>query len=73
MIALQLSLESNISLSGATAIDSIDEQYEKAAFPILVTEFGMAIEDRLRQPEKAELPMFVTELGMTIDVRREQR
>ena len=43
--------------------------HKRAAFPMLVTEFGMLIDARPLQPWKALSPIVVTELGMLTDVR----
>ena len=47
-------------------------QPEKAASPILVTEFWIVIEVRPSQFLKADTPMLVTELGIVIELRPEQ-
>ncbi|BBA30025.1 hypothetical protein [Prevotella melaninogenica] len=44
-------------------------QILKAAFPIVVTLFGMVTEVRERQPLKALSPIVVTLLGMVTEVR----
>ena len=42
---------------------------EKAAFPILVTEFGIVTDVRPLQPEKAAPSILVTEFGIVTDVK----
>ena len=43
-------------------------QREKAPFPMLVTEEGIATDVREMQSEKAPLPMLVTEDGISTEV-----
>ena len=68
IIALQLLRESYFELPLATVIDLKLLQLENAPSAILVTLWGMLIEERA-QPVKAFSPMLVTLLGMMIEVR----
>ena len=44
-------------------------QSEKAASPILVTEFGMVTDVKPLQSENAYSPILVTEFGMVTDIK----
>ena len=62
IIQLQLFLLSKVGLSSATTIDvSPWLQFQKASFPMLVTELGIVIEVKPIQSQKAPSPIDVTE------------
>ena len=47
------------------------EQSLKTYLPMVVTEFGIIIEERLEHPLKAQEPMEVIEFGIVMEIRLE--
>ena len=48
------------------------EQFSKARFPMVATEFPKVTVARALHSEKASLPILVTELGISIEVSARQ-
>ena len=53
-------------------MDFSEEQEENTNLPILVTDFGIVIEFRLKHSLKAYSPIVVTELGIVTDFKPKQ-